>query len=164
MTRSNIMHSLTAVAALVLYAVPLTAQGQSAQDRLWDAAIAGDTSAIARALRDGARIDSMDTRSARNGRLALNWAALNNHSAAITLLLAKGAPLEGENLTGFSALHHAAEVGALDAARTLLAAGADPTHANVQGRLPAETAEALGHPEVAALLRAAKKPQPRSGV
>ncbi len=151
--------TLTLAAAVLALgsAGALHAQAPSPQDRLWDASIAGDTAAIAQALKDGAKIDSLDTRRARNGRYALNWAALNNHPAAIGLLLSKGAKLEAENLTGFSALHHAAEAGSLEAAKTLLAAGADPGHANVVGRLPAETAEALGHTGVALLLREAKK-------
>ena len=43
---------------------PPVAAGQTPgpQARLWDAAIAGDTSAMARALREGAAIDSLDTR------------------------------------------------------------------------------------------------------
>jgi len=63
-----------------------------------------------------------------------------------------GAPIEAENRTGFSALHHAAEAGSLEAARVLLAAGADPEHANKAGRTPAATALAQGNQEVAALI------------
>jgi ankyrin repeat protein len=126
-----------------------------AQSRLWDGAIAGDTAAITRALADGARIDSLDVRRSRNGRRALNWAALNNHVPAIQLLLARGAGIQLPNLTGFTPLHHAAEVGASDAAMALLAAGADPTWPNDAGRTPAEVAAANGHGELADALSAA---------
>lgn len=147
--RLPVMAATLAVTA-ILTGSPLVAQ--DAQSRLWDAAIAGDTLAIRQAVADGARIDSLDTRRNPNGRRALNWAAWYDRVSTIQLLLALGAPLEAENNTGFSPLHHAAEAGSMDAARALLAAGADPMHANKAGRLPAQTARAKGHEDVAALL------------
>ena len=127
------------------------------QTRLWNAAIAGDTAALAVALKDGAAIDSLDVRTARNGRRALNWAAINNRADAIRWLLAHGASIEATNLTGFTALHHAAEAGSVDAARILLAAGADPKHTNLEGMTPLARARQEGHVEVAELLEAAER-------
>lgn len=146
---------LVGTVAVLSLSAPLLAQ--DAQDRLWDAAIAGDTLAIRQAVDDGAKVDSLDTRRNPNGRRALNWAAWNDRVDAIQLLLALGAPLEGVNNTGFSALHHAAEAGSVAAARALLAAGADPTHANNAGRIPAETARLQGNVEIVALLQAAER-------
>ncbi|MFN2419970.1 MAG: ankyrin repeat domain-containing protein [Gemmatimonadota bacterium] len=117
---------LVGALAVLCFGGPLRAQ--DAQARLWDAAIAGDTLEIREAIDDGAKIDSLDTRRNPNGRRALNWAAWNDRVAAIELLLALGAPIEAENNTGFTALHHAAESGSIEAARVLLAAGADPAH------------------------------------
>ena len=133
------------------------ATAQDAQTRLWEASIAGDTAAIRKAVAEGAKVDSLDVRRSRNGRRPLNWAALQNHPAAIELLLALGAPLEAENLTGFTALNHAAEAGALEAARELLAAGADVEHANKDGFRPVDTARARGYSSVVALLEAAER-------
>ena len=149
------LSALIAVGAL-LVGSPLVAQ--DAQSRLWDAAITGDTLSIRQAVADGAKVDSLDTRRNPNGRRALNWAAWHNRVPAITLLIALGAPLEAENRTGFSALHHAAEAGSFEAARALLLAGADPDHANKAGTTPVETAREQGHDAVVALLEAAKKP------
>ena len=103
-----------ALFSLVLYCYPALPgcprrSDNSPQARLWDAAIAGGASAMAGALREGAAIDSLDTRRNPNGRRALNWAAWYNQVPASRLLLARGAPLEARNRTGFTALHHAAE-------------------------------------------------------
>ena len=130
---------------------------QSPQARLWDAAISGDTVALATALAAGARLDSLDLRRSPNGRLALNWAAINNRVGAIRFLLAHGAAIEGTNITGFTALHHAAEFGSLEAARVLLAAGADPAHRSTDGQKPAERAREEGHVDVALLIEAAER-------
>jgi CubicO group peptidase (beta-lactamase class C family) len=126
----------------------------SAQERLWEAAMSGDTAEIERALGDGADIEALDTRRSRSGRRALNWAAWFNHPDAIRALLRHGAKIDAENATGFTALQHAAEAGSLEAADVLLAAGADPMHRNRSGSRPAETARSQGHPEVAARIEA----------
>ena len=94
-----------AVLLLLIQIPSATAASQTPQTRLWDAAITGDTVALASALRDGANVDSLDRRTARNGRRALNWAALNNRVDAIRFLLAHGANIEATNITG---LHGAA--------------------------------------------------------
>lgn len=155
--RSLVVIAFAVLLLLLGHPAAGAAQGgpTDAQSRLWDAAIAGDTAAITGALADGARIDSLDVRRSRNGRRALNWAALNNHVPAIQLLLARGAGIQLPNLTGFTPLHHAAEVGASDAAMALLAAGADPTWPNDAGQTPAEVASANGHADLANALSAA---------
>jgi ankyrin repeat protein len=71
------------------------------------------------------------------------------------MLLARGATLEAQNLTGFTALHHAAEMGSAGAARFLLGAGADPRATNRAGMTPARIARELGHVGVALLLQTA---------
>jgi ankyrin repeat protein len=139
---------------LALFLAPAYAQ-ETPQTRLWDAAIAGDTTALAQALDDDADVDSLDTRTNRNGRRALNWAAWYDHAPAIRVLLAHGATLEARNHTGFTPLHHAAEAGSMKAVQALLAAGADPGAKNNAGRSPADTARAQGHVTIADLLEAA---------
>ena len=145
--------------AMGLTLLVLAAQAQTAQEQLWDASKTGDTVAMASALADGAALDALDTRRSRNGRFALNYAAWFNHPAAIGWLLRTGAALEAENITGFTALHHAAENGSLEAAQRLLEAGADPQHPNKRGWLPADTATERGYPDIAALLNADEEPE-----
>ncbi len=141
---------IASVAAIVRERSGATAS--SAQAALWDAAMVGDTAAIGRSLADGAAIDSLDTRTKPTGRRALNWAAWFNHVEAVRLLLARGASIDAENTSGFTALHHAAEAGAEQAAEVLLAAGANPNHPNQAGERPAETARRLGHSKIASKL------------
>jgi ankyrin repeat protein len=155
----RVIQSIGSIGALVFLAGihPASLSAQSAQDRLWDASMRGDTTAMAAALKDGAQIDSLDTRRNPNGRRALNWAAWYDHSAAVRLLTSGGAQVNLANRTGFTPLHHAAENGSLSAARALLAAGADPDAANGQGQLPGDVARDRSHPDVAALIDSVRK-------
>jgi ankyrin repeat protein len=131
-----------------------TLTGGTPQELLWDAARAGDTLALGKALAAGARIDSLDLRRNPNGRRALNWAAWDNHPDAVRFLIAKGATVNLDNLTGFTPLHHAAENGSLEAAEALLDAGADPTWPNNLGETPAQVARRRMHLDVALAIEA----------
>ena len=133
----------------------LTATGPvsaSAVERLWDAARDGDLPGVTAALDDGADVDALDQRRSRSGRRALNWAALADHADVIAVLLQHGAQVDGVNTTGFTALHHAAEAGALQAARALLAAGASRTLKTADGERPIDVARRKGHADIAALI------------
>lgn len=149
--------SLGAIAALLLLGAATPAHAQSPQDRLWDAAISGDTLALKGALDAGAAIDSLDTRTSVNGRRALNWAAYYDRVAAVQLLLTRGATLEARNRTWNTPLHHAAEGGAIGAIRVLLAAGADPMAVNLDGNTPTEVARRNGKLEAVLLLEQAER-------
>ena len=61
------------------------------------------------------------------------------------------------NLTGFTPVHHAAEAGAIDALRILIAAGADLTIPNASGNLPIDTARERGHVAAVEVLNAPRK-------
>ena len=148
--------AIVAVALLAAAAGGLEAQTPaSAQDRLWDAAIAGDTVALGQAITDGAQVDSLDVRRNQNGRRALNWAAWHNHAAAIRFLVAHGAKVNLANRTGFTPLHHAAENGSADAAAALLTAGADPALVNAGSQTPADVAREREQPAIAAKIDSA---------
>ncbi|MEO5798488.1 MAG: ankyrin repeat domain-containing protein [Gemmatimonadales bacterium] len=146
--------SLIAVAFTLagLRAMPATGQTVAPQAQLWDAAKTGDTTAMSAALKLGANVDSLDTRTNQNGRRALNWAAWFDQPAAIRLLVARGAHINLGNVTGFTPLHHAAENGSLDAARVLLALGADRKQPNAEGLTPVDVARAREQLAVAVLL------------
>jgi hypothetical protein len=132
-----------------------TAVRPTSQSKLWLAAVAGDTVAIAEALRGGAVVDSLDP---QGNRRALNYAAIGNHVVALRFLLARGASINLTNRTGFTPLHHAAEAGAFDALSALLAAGADASVPSTRGVLPIETARRRGDQAAVKALESAKKP------
>lgn len=146
---------LSALIALLAFAAP--ASGQDAQSRLWNSAISGDTIALVQALEAGARMDSLDLRTNPNGRRALNWAAWNNRAPVIRILAARGAAVNSTNLTGFTPLHHAAEAGSVEAARALLAAGADPLRVTADGETPADVAQRKGFTWLADTLQTAAR-------
>ena len=141
-----------AIASAVADAMLADSLGSNAQADLWDAAGDGDDEAVEAALQAGADIEALDTRSSRNGRRALNWAAINDHAETIRLLLKHGAAVDAANLTGFTALHHAAESGSDDAARALLAAGANPALRNAAGETAADVARRKGYDALAGAL------------
>jgi len=74
--------------------------------------------------------------------------------AVMELLLGWGAdPNAVESRRGFTPLHAAAVTGHEEAARALLASGADPTLCDRYGCTPDELAQKRGHPEIAELIR-----------
>lgn len=119
---------------------------------LWAAAQDGDVAGIEAALAAGADLEGIDFGENRNGRRALNYAALNNQPAAIEALLAAGANIESQNRTRFTPLHHAAEAGAIEAIKILLKHGADKKAKMYRGGIPQQIAEFKGHREAALLL------------
>lgn len=124
----------------------------AATKELWLAAQEGDIDAIRAALAAGADIEGIDFTQHRNGRRALNYAALNNQAEAIKVLLEAGANIQSQNRSRFTPLHHAAEAGAIDAIKVLLAHGADKRAKMYMGGTPQQIAEFKGHREAALLL------------
>jgi CubicO group peptidase (beta-lactamase class C family) len=123
-----------------------------AQEALWNAAMSGDTAAAIAAIAKGADVGALDTRRTPSGRRALNWAAQYDHPAVARILIARGAGIDSANATGFTALHHAAESGALETAEVLLRAGANAAIKTKSGETPRDIAERKHHPDVAALI------------
>jgi len=58
--------------SVLAFVVATPCIAQTPQTRLWDAAISGDTPALAAALNDGAQIEGLDRRTSQNDRRALN--------------------------------------------------------------------------------------------
>jgi Ankyrin repeats (3 copies)/Domain of unknown function (DUF3471) len=124
---------------------------------LADAVLARDLDQVRRLVAQGADIHGLDTRPATgggNGRRPLNFAALNNDTEMIELLLELGADINRQNLSGFTPLHHAVEAQAAEAIALLLKRGADTTVKNNRNLTPAEFAVATRRSRAATALGA----------
>lgn len=123
------------------------------QEELWDACKEGDVNAVKKALANGANPNLLDTRRSKNGRRPLNWAAYYGHLEIIIILIDNGAEIDGQNLTGFTALHHAVEKRKAKAVKLLLEKGANQNLKNKRGLTPLELAEAEKHRRIAQLFK-----------
>jgi dienelactone hydrolase len=146
--------------------VPETTTAQTAtvipdqQIILWDAVIAGNVPTATAAIKAGAAVNGLDIRANRagpNGRRPLNYAAIQNDTAMITMLLDAGADINLTNRSGFTPLHHAAEAGSKEAATLLIAKGADFALRTKDGRTAEQIAEASRYPDVTEILHQAMK-------
>ena len=81
----------------------------------------------------------------------LHSAAAGRHVDCMRLLLEAGAPVDGAQHGGYTALHAAALHGDTDMVGLLLAHGADPDRADAEGRTPRDLATAEGHAAILSL-------------
>jgi hypothetical protein len=131
---------------------------------LHHAAMKGEESVVAALLEAGFDVDAK----AGDNRLPaspLFAAALNGQKGIVERLIAAGADVNArcsapEILAGATPLHAAASVGHGNIAGMLVSAGAAADAKDAEGRTPLELAEARGHEETAALLRAPTGPAP----
>ncbi len=133
----------------------VSAGSPEAQAQLWEAAQTGNLANAQAALKAGADLNALDTRTNQNGRTALNYAAEKNQAALIQWLVEHGAEVNRANNTGFTPLHHAAEAGSLAAAEMLLKLGANVKATTQRGATPLMIAGARGKTDVAAMLEKA---------
>jgi ankyrin repeat protein len=159
----------TAVLKLLLKAGadPESANGEG-ETALMLVARAGNIEAAKLLLKAGAKIDA---REKWGGQTALIWAAAQNQAAMIKWLAAQGADVNARstvrdwerrmtaeerpkdlNRGGMSALMFAARDGSIEAARVLLAAGAEVDFTDPDGSTPLLVALMNGHWDVAKVL------------
>ena len=140
------MRGLLAVLAF-LFAATVAAAG----NLLFDAAAAGDTSAVEQALASGVNVDSR----AGDQATPLMAAALSDRTIIAELLLNKGANVTARNSGGFTPLHAAAYTGSVPIAKLLLGKGAGLDDAdNKAGVTPLMVAGEENHVELAEFLLA----------
>ena len=84
---------------------------------------------------------------------ALHSAAAGRHLEVCRILVAGGADVNAAQNSGYTPLHEAAQHGDIELVELFLSAGADPSTRMDNGQTPAETADASGHPDVAARIR-----------
>ena len=127
---------------------------------LWDAVIVGNVPIATAAIKAGADVNGLDIRAnvaGPNGRRPLNYAAIRNDTAMMTMLLDAGADINLTNRSGFTPLHHAAEAGSKEAATLLIAKGANFALRNKNGQTVEQIAEASHHPDITEILQQAMK-------
>ena len=156
--------------------------GDLLRDELLDAAAAGNSAVIARALARGADLTSKDSagrtaviNAAWRGRMdaiellvqvganvdtrddngwsALSWAASNGHVDVVNRLVGAGADLNALAKDGTTALMRAAWNGHQAVVQSLLAAGADPAIKDKSGLTARDYATRSGNPALEAILR-----------
>lgn len=126
--------------------------------RDWEEAVRrDDVSTLARLLADGADIDARDA----HGQTGVMLAALHGSARVAAFLAERGADLDHTAKYRLSALMLAAIRNQPTIARALVDAGADPTIRGTgapgfHGKTALDLAEAAGHVEVAAVLRAGR--------
>ena len=105
---------------------------------LWKASADGNLASIKAALDSGSDLKTLDP---QFGIDPLGWAALNGQTAAVKLLLEKGANIHNRHKDGSTALHGAAFLGHIETVKLLLEKGADVNIQKHDGVTPLETAQ-----------------------
>ena len=160
--------------------------GHGIGDDLMEAAAAGDTRALLKALLQGADVDGQDTfgktamiNAAWRGRSEIlrilldhgadlevgdnrrrtpvMWSAINGHADVIDELLVAGAEPDIPDDEGLTPLMRAASNGHKKIVERLIVAGADPFKRDKDGRSALDHARREGHKDIIARLKAVKR-------
>jgi uncharacterized protein len=111
---------------------------------LMHAVMRNDPEKVAALIKAGVWLDETD-----EGETALHWAVSRQHTEIVVMLLDAGANPNVPDNDGYTPLHDVAEMGDCPPARTmreaLLAAGADPSRQEKNGRMPSELAGSTGY-------------------
>ncbi|MFZ1680067.1 MAG: ankyrin repeat domain-containing protein [Rhizobiaceae bacterium] len=144
------------IAALAKAGADMNAFDNDAYDAVTIAAVANDPEMLDAALAAGNRADNITSRYIGTALIA---AAHLGHHEVVSRLIAAGAPLDHVNNLGWTALIEAVVLGdgGPDHQKTvahLVAAGADRSIADRDGRTPLELARARGYGDIARLIEA----------
>ena len=133
----------------------------SGETVLMTCARTGNVEAVTALLVRGADVDAAE---AERGQTALMWAAAENHAKVVEALIAGGADVDARTIggnaylragiasAGYTPILFAARIGAIDAARVLLAHGANVNDMALDGSTPLLVAVHQGRWELAHVL------------
>jgi ankyrin repeat protein len=121
---------------------------------LIQAVVQGDPGVVAALIGAGADVNEKD----QDGMAALHWAVVAHRVDVLKVLLARGAGVNVLDRFGYTPLHYAATIdfGDADTATALLAAGADSSVKNKEGKTALEQGREYPH-ILAALQKAGTK-------
>lgn len=140
-----------AINLLIAVGAQVDERDASGRTALWHAAANGHVAAVELLLTLGADVDAADDA----GVTPLLAALMDDERDAARLLLSMGASFSvREHQEGLSPLHIAAAHGDREMVELLLNCGANADARSTSGGTPAEAAEAAGHADLAAFLRA----------
>ena len=146
-------NSAKAAVIAAFFFAGVSAQANDAQDKALIAAAArGEAPAVARLLKEGAKVDARDAA----GRTALLAATHANKLEAARTLIAAGADVNAKDNIGDSPYLYAGAEGRNEILKLTLAAGADLRSVNRYGGTALIPAAHHGHPETVAILLATK--------
>lgn len=139
--------SLKTADVLLLHpAIQIDALNQAGESALMMAALKGEMAGVRTLLARGAKVN-------QPGWSALHYAASGTEgSAAVRLLLEKGAEVDAASPNGSTALMMAAQYGSEDSVKLLLAGGADPKQRNQRELSAADFGRLAGRDKLAAAL------------
>jgi len=106
-------------------------------------------------IRKGADVSAAD----KDKRTPLHYAAHQSGERVVALLLEQGADVAAKDTDGWTPLHDAAALHSEVVAQLLLDRGADASARTNSGRTPEDVARAGSHHELAAMLKAVRRPQ-----
>ena len=146
MATSGMLHLFAA--AILTFAMTLSADAQSLAPALIAAAGKGDLASIERLIREGASVAARDAR----GRTALLAATHGNHVAVARVLIAAGADVNAKDHLEDSPFLYAGAEGRTEILKMTLAAGADLKSTNRYGGTALIPAVHHGHVEAVRIL------------
>ncbi len=111
---------------------------------LMTCARAGSADAVRMLLVHGANVNAKEP---NQNQTALMWAAAEQHTKVVQVLIEANADLQAHTKSGFTALHFAARVGDIETTRTLLGAGVD---VNIKSQPDPESGRGQGAREAGA--------------
>lgn len=126
-------------------AIQIDALNQAGESALMMAALKGEIAGIRTLLARGAKVN-------QPGWSALHYAASGTEASAVRLLLEKGADVNAVSPNGSTPLMMAAQYGAEDSVKLLLAGGADPKRHNQRDLKASDFARLAGRDKLAAAL------------
>lgn len=146
------MKSIRAQLLVTLVATAVAAgsfvyRGLPPETDIFDGAVTDDVGAVRRSICWGVDVNAKS----KWGMTPLHWAATQGLNDVATLLIARGADVNAKNKLGSTPLHLACRHE--DVAALLIASGADVNAKDNAGRTPLGLATAMGHNDIADLLR-----------